>query len=48
MSYVCSAQGGQKRALSPLELKLEVVVSHLKRVLRTDLGSFGRAANSVN
>ena len=28
VSHVCSAHGGHKRALGPLELELQMVVSH--------------------
>jgi hypothetical protein len=35
----CSAHRSHKRALGPLELKLKVVVSCLKWVLRTELRS---------
>lgn len=41
------AQGGQKRELEPLELGLQVIVSHLMWVLATQLGSFARTACTV-
>lgn len=37
----CS-HGGQRRASGPLELKLQVVVSHLMGVLGTELHSYAR------
>lgn len=36
-AYECSIQRGQKRTLEPLKLELELVVSLLVEVLRTEL-----------
>ena len=41
-------QGGQKIVLDPLELGLQAVVSRLKGVLGTKLGSSGKAASAPN
>lgn len=39
----CSAHGEQKRTFDPVELELQVVVSHPMWVLGTRLGSSSRA-----
>lgn len=44
--YMC-VQGGQKRALHPMELELQVVVSQKIRVLGTELRSSARAVSAV-
>lgn len=41
--YVCSAYGGQKRELDPLELELYMVISQPVWVLGTKLGTSVRA-----
>lgn len=46
--YVCSARGGQKRAIDSLEWELLAVLGCLMRVLRTDLESSGRALCALN
>ena len=38
----------REEELDPLDLKLQVVVSHPMWVLGTELGSSGRAASSIN
>lgn len=43
-----SINKSQKRASHSLELKLEVVVSQLMKVLETELGFSARAASAVN
>lgn len=43
-----SASVDQKRTFDPLELGLQVVLSHLTWVLRTELGPPTRAASSLN
>ena len=40
--------GGQKRPSDPLELELQVAVSHLVWVLGTKLGSSVRAAKTLS
>lgn len=47
--YMCvDAKGGPKKVLDPLELDLQVVMSHLKWVLGTKLRSFERDASTLN
>lgn len=51
---VCEFGGGslyagvQRRALGPLQLELQMVVSHPGWVLGIELWSFGRAASALN
>lgn len=42
------ACGGQKRSLDPLELELQMVVSHLMWVLQTEPRSSAEAASAMN
>lgn len=48
MSCVCGCLGGQKRALNPLELRLEVTVSHPMWVPGMEPQSSERAAITFN
>ena len=41
--YICvGSQGSQKRALAPLKLEVQAIVSHLVWMLRTELGFSAR------
>lgn len=48
--YECArnAHGGQKRALGPLELELQEVVSHPTWMMEIKLSSFVRAVHALN
>lgn len=43
----CSAQGGQKRALNPLQQELQIIVSHPVWVLERELRFSGRSVHSL-
>lgn len=43
-----SAQRGQNRVLGPLALELQVVVSHPKWKLESELGSLARAVSALH
>jgi hypothetical protein len=45
--HACSAQGGQKRALDPLELESQLVMGYYVGVA-SEPRFLGRAANAVN
>ena len=45
---LCSGHRSQKKISEPLELELQVVVSHPVWVLGTKLGSSARATNAFN
>lgn len=49
MCHTCvGAHRCQKRELDPVELYLEIVLSHLLRALETGLGSSGLAKGALN